>query len=319
MIGAVAAVVVLAGLFLALKAFLGEPQRDQAAMGLPGSGHDTAKAAPGGLPELDTKALSSMNPLMTRPDRTPTGAISQPARMDDSTEEPPRTVPAQEEPAQTRSSNAEDGLDTPRGDTTLAPAAETGTANETQAPDDPSTLKTDELTGNAVVEPPASSPVRKTGPSETAELQTADIETRTPEPVVRQESPATPPAVKPVTKPAAKPSVTPELSSALARAQLTTDIRNREPIDNLQSPIALSALKGGKLNYFTEVTGMSGRTIHHRWIYKGQTVLDLRFTIGSDRWRVYTSKTIGQNTGPWQIVVTDENGRALNREQFLIE
>ncbi|MCP5365160.1 MAG: DUF2914 domain-containing protein [Hyphomicrobiales bacterium] len=321
MIGVVAAVVVLAGLSLGLKVFLGEPQREQAAMSPPGSGQDKASAAPGGLRELDTKALSSMNPLMTRPDRTPTGTISQPAaRMDDSAEEPPRTVPAQEEPTPAQSSNAEAGLNTLKDDTTLAPAAETGSANTAQAPDEPSTLKTDEMKENAVDESPAASPVHNTGPAETAEPQTADLEeTRTPEPVVRQESPGTPPAMQPVTKPAAKPAVTPELSSAFARAQLTTEVRNREPIDNLQSPIALGALKGGRLSYFTEVIGMSGRTIHHTWIYKGQTVLDLRFTIGSDRWRVYTSKTIGQNTGPWQVVVTDESGRALIREQFVIE
>jgi len=336
---AVAGVAVLAGIFIGVKAFRGEPQRNQAVLSGLKAEQGQAGAARDELGELDTKTLSSMNPLMTRPDRAHVGSISDAnAAKDGSAREAPGTVPAQEDRTPPDPSNAEVELSSVPRDTAPAPVAETSTVNDVETSDEvptrpePDSADVAAQTGSAAdavaeVEAPADSLSSETEPVETpvtAEPEAGgDVEAQTPEPVARPQTAETPPAVQPAMTPAAKPAVTPaatpELPPPLARAQLTTELRGREPVDHLRSPIALSALKGGRLNYFTEVIGFSGRTIEHRWLYQGQTVLNLRFPIGSDRWRVYTSKTIGQNKGPWQVVVTDGNGKELHREEFVIE
>lgn len=105
----------------------------------------------------------------------------------------------------------------------------------------------------------------------------------------------------------------------LARAQFTTSVRSREPVDTLVSPISAAQLPEGKLYYFTEVVGLSGRSVQHRWEYEGRVVSTVRFSVGSDRWRVYSAKTIGQNLGSWRVFVIDGRGNVLKSAPFVIE
>jgi hypothetical protein len=104
----------------------------------------------------------------------------------------------------------------------------------------------------------------------------------------------------------------------VARAQFTTGISRREPIDHLGSRIPAQGDQARSVFYFTDIRGMAGHTITHRWVYEGQTRAEVRFRIGGERWRIYSSKVLPPGmTGRWEVVITDEDGRVLKTDGFV--
>jgi ribosomal protein S7 len=63
------------------------------------------------------------------------------------------------------------------------------------------------------------------------------------------------------------------------RAIFTTAIKNREPTNNI------SELSTGqqKIHYFTDVRGMQGQKVKHRWIYKGKVMAEVEFKVNRKR------------------------------------
>lgn len=110
----------------------------------------------------------------------------------------------------------------------------------------------------------------------------------------------------------------PEVSSAaVARSQFAHDIVEREPVDAIDSVFYATGNDTDKIYYFTELVGLNGKTISHRWEYEGEVVATVAFDIGSDRWRVYSSKTLLPSmTGQWRVVVVDAEGNALQVGEF---
>lgn len=106
----------------------------------------------------------------------------------------------------------------------------------------------------------------------------------------------------------------------ITRAQFTTGVEQREPepIDQV-GPVILANSKGIKqLYYFTEVKGMKGETIIHRWEHEGQVVAKVQLQIGSNLWRTYSSKNLTPAmTGDWRVVVTDSQGHPLHSGHFV--
>lgn len=96
--------------------------------------------------------------------------------------------------------------------------------------------------------------------------------------------------------------------ATVARAQFTTGIDNREPIDAIES----RAVSMAKIYFFTEFQGMEGQTIIHRWKYMGETKAELTFNVRGWRWRVYSSKNmIPEWTADWTVDVVDSDGNVL--------
>jgi len=114
-------------------------------------------------------------------------------------------------------------------------------------------------------------------------------------------------------------AVTIQDESRIGRAKLTSNVVNREPVDELGSSIDVPA--GGKaVFFFTEVRAMGGRTVTHRWLRDGNAMASVPFQIGSDRWRVYSRKVIGANeTGSWTVVAVGSDGSELARAAFTVE
>lgn len=109
------------------------------------------------------------------------------------------------------------------------------------------------------------------------------------------------------------------LSEAVARAQLSNGIYRREPTEKPAAPIMVPGPGSRKLYYFTELRGLEGQTIRHRWIYDGRTVATLRFRVGGDRWRLYSSKNLSTRMdGEWRVVAEDPNGRVLSESRFQV-
>ncbi len=107
-------------------------------------------------------------------------------------------------------------------------------------------------------------------------------------------------------------------SAAVARAQLTSRVVGREPIDTLRSPV--DAQSGRDVYYFTEFRDLGGHTVVHRWEHDGEVLATIPFKIGGDRWRVYSTKRIRPDqTGSWRVTAVDENGAVLATAEFVVK
>lgn len=94
------------------------------------------------------------------------------------------------------------------------------------------------------------------------------------------------------------------------RALFTSGITDREPVDDL---ISLGN-EISKVYFFTEVRGLAGQKIIHRWLFQDQIFAEVEFAIGGPRWRVWSSKNLPSNyIGEWQVLVVDENGAVLSK------
>lgn len=106
----------------------------------------------------------------------------------------------------------------------------------------------------------------------------------------------------------------------IGRARLTTNVVNREPVDELGARVDIPPTGEDFVYFFTEVRGMAGRTVTHRWQYQGNVVASVPFQIGSDRWRVYSRKGIAAGqTGAWTVTAVGPNGTELARAEFTAE
>ncbi len=102
----------------------------------------------------------------------------------------------------------------------------------------------------------------------------------------------------------------------VARAQFTTAVENREPVDQI---VVLSP-PADEIFFFTDLRHLQGRTVTHRWEYQGQVVSQVPFEVNGPRWRVFSKASIeaGQ-TGEWSVTVIDESGWPLYTELFRYE
>jgi len=156
----------------------------------------------------------------------------------------------------------------------------------------------------------AAGPAFATGELESAAAQ--DEQSATPEsaPVVETtgDGTALPEAVETQSAPAeAAPA------GEVARASFTSQIVEREPVDSIEQ---LSADQP-QILFFTELLGLGGQTVTHRWEHGGEVMAEVPFEVGADRWRVYSSKKLLPGwVGEWSVTVLDSQGRTLTTRSF---
>ncbi len=99
----------------------------------------------------------------------------------------------------------------------------------------------------------------------------------------------------------------------VARALFTTRVVEREPVDR----VLVAGPDTGKIYFFTELRGMEGQTVSHRWEYDGKVVATVSFEVGGPRWRVYSSRALSpEQTGRWTVMVVDADGWPLRAAVF---
>lgn len=99
----------------------------------------------------------------------------------------------------------------------------------------------------------------------------------------------------------------------IARSAFTNGVENREPIDK----VGQLTNDKERIYFFTEIKGMSGRTITHRWEHGGDVKAEVAFKVGSNRWRIWSSKTLQpQWLGEWIVTVVDDAGNTLAEESM---
>ena len=102
---------------------------------------------------------------------------------------------------------------------------------------------------------------------------------------------------------------------SVARAIVTTGVVDREPVNNLERVMA-----GNKQAlFFTDLRGMQGQTVKHRWSYRGEIVAEVEFNVGGPRWRVWSSKKlIPELAGDWVAEVIDGDGNIVKAKSFSV-
>ncbi len=127
---------------------------------------------------------------------------------------------------------------------------------------------------------------------------------------------AAPPAAAAAEAPkeaAARPPGLPE-AARVARALFTTRVERREPVDE----VLVLDTRDRQVLFFTDLRGLQGRTVVHRWRHEGRTVAEVPFAVGGPRWRVYSRKRLDPaSVGRWTVVVVDrETGWPLAAAAF---
>ena len=93
-------------------------------------------------------------------------------------------------------------------------------------------------------------------------------------------------------------------SAQVERSQLTSNIINKEPTDNLEGIVQGQDNEMKRLYFFTQITGLENKQIIHRWLYEGKEKAAVILKIGGDNWRTYSSKRMPRYwQGKWQVQV----------------
>ena len=105
-----------------------------------------------------------------------------------------------------------------------------------------------------------------------------------------------------------------EASGAAARAIFTTEIKNREPVNDLNSV----AVTSQTVSFFTELVNLNGKLVTHRWSVHGDVVYTKDFRVGANRWRVWTTKTITPFVDAVVVVQILVDGQAISQESIRV-
>jgi len=113
-------------------------------------------------------------------------------------------------------------------------------------------------------------------------------------------------AVAALTAVAASPALAAD--GTISRAQFTSAVLDREPVDEVTSIDSDT----GSVFFFTEFRDFEGTTASHRWIYNGEVKFELSFKIRGSRWRVYSQKTLpAEWLGDWTVEIVADDGTVL--------
>ncbi len=107
------------------------------------------------------------------------------------------------------------------------------------------------------------------------------------------------------------PVIAAQVPSALA--QFTTAVENREPIDQ----VTFVSNDVQKIYFFSDLRGLDGRSVTHRWIHGGETKAEVVFEVRGPRWRVWSSKELLEDwLGDWTVEIVTDEGEVIAAETF---
>lgn len=106
-------------------------------------------------------------------------------------------------------------------------------------------------------------------------------------------------------------------TQSVTRALLSRDIKAREPVDIIGERIARASFTK-KLYFFTEVNGLKGKVVRHKWYFQDQLQADVELSIFAERYRTYSSKNIAAlQLGEWRVELIAD-GKTLASKQFKV-
>lgn len=107
------------------------------------------------------------------------------------------------------------------------------------------------------------------------------------------------------------------LTNHIRRAQLTSDVVNREPVDQLPSTIVMNEEGLLRIYLFTETVGLEGRTLYHHWYLNGKQMARVQLPGLKHPVALSSSKFIDRHmTGTWTVKIIDDRNMLLAETEF---
>jgi hypothetical protein len=121
--------------------------------------------------------------------------------------------------------------------------------------------------------------------------------------------------------PTAAVSVSESANDKVARVQLAARKQGLEPGPPIDLPVRLSQGQARKIYFFTELRGLNGRSVLHRWEWNGRMMKERQLRPASELWRAYTAMTIGGDMrGSWRVSAVDATtDKVLAEQRFGVE
>lgn len=94
------------------------------------------------------------------------------------------------------------------------------------------------------------------------------------------------------------------------RAQFTTQISDREPVDNI-SKLDTSFTRA---NFFTDVRDCVGCTVEHKWFHNSELVFSKKTKVKYARFRWWTNVKMQDRTGKWTVMVYINGSHRVSKE-----
>lgn len=109
-----------------------------------------------------------------------------------------------------------------------------------------------------------------------------------------------------------------ELPAGLIKAQLTSNVHQRTPVDTISS-ISLANRPSRGIFLFLHFNQFQGKQIFVNWYYRDRRVARVNLPVGTKDWRTYSSKILNrQHLGPWHVTATDTTGKELVQFNFSV-
>jgi hypothetical protein len=112
----------------------------------------------------------------------------------------------------------------------------------------------------------------------------------------------------------AKEPPTPASAHSVRRALICSAIDEHEPSDSL----TMVSPTTGRVFFFTEIVGLQGKTIIHRWTRDNARVAEIRIAVTGDRYRCHSSRSVAGKSGQWNVQVLDGDGVTLAERSFRV-
>lgn len=101
----------------------------------------------------------------------------------------------------------------------------------------------------------------------------------------------------------------------VARAIFTTAVEDGEPTDYLSEVDNTVP----EVFFFTELEGLAGETVMHRWKHEGVVMATANFNVSGDPDKVWSgNKMKPEWTGAWEVEVVDGRGKIIGRGEFAL-
>jgi hypothetical protein len=104
----------------------------------------------------------------------------------------------------------------------------------------------------------------------------------------------------------------------VVRAQLTSGIQQREPVDNIDQ-ISLAQKASRPIFFFLHLQGFKNEKVIVEWFYQDKRIAKVTLQTGGDDWRTYSSKMLNKaRLGLWRVVAIDQSGNLLAERSFKV-
>jgi general secretion pathway protein A len=120
--------------------------------------------------------------------------------------------------------------------------------------------------------------------------------------------------------PTAAVSVSESANDKVARVQLAARMQGLEPGPPIDLPVRLSQGQARTIYFFTQLRGLNGRSVLHRWEWNNRMMKERQLHPASELWRAYTAMSIGgEMRGSWRVSAVDATDKVLAERRFEVE